>query len=168
MVFTNVYMTVLYLSWITFRHSAKHFFIFSAGAGTLIKILLIEWALSFGHNFASYTLFRGIFFSILEFRYHRHSLTMTVQWENEAVNIGKPIGKPSCQSRDLFPLVLNRTTANALKSRDFRPLFLFLGKSGNHKVTICTPRWVNCNSPSHISESDTCPPYLEMKAIIKI
>ena len=34
--------------------------------------------------------------------------------------------------------------------------------------TICTPRSVNCNSPSHISESDTCPAYLEMKAIIKL
>ena len=34
--------------------------------------------------------------------------------------------------------------------------------------TICTPRCVNCNSPSHISESDTCPAYLEMKAIIKL
>ena len=80
MVFTNVYMTVLNFSWITSTSGMKpNTFIFSAGAGTLMKILLVESALLLGHNFVTHSLFRGIFFEILEFRFHRHSLTVTVQ-----------------------------------------------------------------------------------------
>ena len=49
-----------------------------------MKILLVESSLSSGQNFATHSLFRGIFFEILEFRFHRHSLTVTKP--NQAVN----------------------------------------------------------------------------------
>jgi len=61
--------------------------VLSAGAGTLIKIFLVESALSLGHNFATHSLFRGIFFDISDFTYTVRLRVYTV------LNLGKP----SCQ-----------------------------------------------------------------------
>jgi hypothetical protein len=40
------------------------------------------------------------------------------------------------------------------------------GKS-HHSESLCSTKCVNCHSPTHDADSDTCPEFVEMKAILK-
>ncbi len=104
MVFTNVYMDccLFHLDYVHQAFSQTLLLVFSAGAGTLMKILLLESALSLGHNFATHSLFREIFFDISDFTYTARLIDST--WVKPSCE-KKASRKPNCHPYENAPLI---------------------------------------------------------------